>query len=79
MTHSSQNGCIININVNDNKLRKISNFIGIKKLLLFEEINKENLFSWNWIYISNINNGIWVRIHNLCKKNIQTKMSLLKN
>ena len=59
------------------KLREISNFIGIKKLLLLEELNKESLFSWNWINISNINNDykhILVKIqylYNYMKKNLR--------
>ena len=68
-----------NINVNDYKLREKFNFINIKKLLLFEELNKENLFSWNLINISNINNDIFVIIQNLYeKKNLQSIKEFIK-
>ena len=67
------------INVNDYKLREKFNFINIKKLLLFEELNKENFFSWNWINISRINNDIFVIFQNLYeKKNLQSLKEFIK-
>ncbi len=65
--------------LNDTKIRENTNFPCIKKLILFEELNKKNLFSWNWLNILYKKHNFYDIIENMhLKQDINSLIQFFK-
>ena len=54
-------------NLNETKVRENTDIGCIKKLILFEELNKKNLFSWEWLNILNKKKELFETIEKMHK------------